>query len=122
MRDANYKKPKMTFMQTQMFESVAAECWANASLYCLVDPTDDDGCGGKNVNMQYADLADFTTTSSGCNKDMKDLVMNYLKTTYGPGTGDHYLTDADINTIMSSGGGNMGTSLKTSQYIIQVRS
>lgn len=111
-----YESPKMVFTKTELFENVAAECWAKPSLYCLVDPTDEDDCGRAN----YADLADFTATSNGCNEKMKNAVKQHLESHYG--TGDHHLTESDITTIMDSGGGNMGTPLKTSEYIIKVRS
>lgn len=111
-----YESPKMVFTKTELFENVAARCWAQPSLYCLVDPTDEDDCNRAN----YADLADFTATSNGCNAKMKDQVKQYLRDNYG--TGAHHLTESDITIIMKSGGGNEGTSLQTSQYIIKVRS
>lgn len=52
----------------------------------------------------------------------KQQLKDYLHHTYGSGTGTHYLTENDITTIMTSGGGNEGTSLHESQYIDQVRS
>ena len=52
MKKETYESPKMVFIKTELYENVAAECWAKPSLYCLVDPTDDDNCGG---NMKYAD-------------------------------------------------------------------
>lgn len=133
MKTSIYESPKMVFAKTELFENVAAECWANPSLYCLVDPTDEDKELGNNCNLKYADLANFTTTSNGCNNTMKEAVKKYLKDNYGPDsdfgkTNGHYLTggstgdQGDIEMIMASGGGNEGTSLKTSQYIWKVRS
>lgn len=112
-----YERPKMFFVKTELFENVANECWANPSLYCLIDPTDEDECGHAN----YADLASFMGSANGCNQKMKEAVQSYLVQNYGTGTG-HYLTDQDIYDIMSSGGGNMGTPLKESKYIQKVRS
>ena len=114
-----YESPEMTFVSTELFEDVAAECWAKPSLYCLVDPTDEDGCG----NAKYADLANFTITSNGCNDTTINELKKYLTQTFGPGEGrTHYLTADDINTILKSGGGNSGQPLHESQYIDQVRS
>ncbi|MFQ6793980.1 MAG: hypothetical protein ACLRT4_14560 [Thomasclavelia sp.] len=114
-----YESPEMAFVSTELFEDVAAECWAKPSLYCLVDPTDEDDCG----NVKYADLANCTINENGCNNNTKNALKKYLYNTFGPNTGNsHYLTEMDISTIMSSGGGNEGTALKESQYIDQVRS
>ena len=112
-----YASPRMVFVRTQLFETVANECWANPALYCLVDPTDEDACG----NAAYADLGAFGEIANGCNQKMKDAVWQYLTTHFGTGTG-HHLTDEEIYEIMNSGGGNMGTALKTSSYIQRVRS
>ena len=117
MEKTTYESPKMVFVKTQLFENVADECWANPSLYYLIDPTDEDNCG----KADYVDLGGITTTNNGCNQKMKNVVQNYLIQNYGTGTG-HYLTNEDIDEIMSSGGGNMGTALKTSKYIQKVRS
>lgn len=131
MKREVYEKPVVTFVETELFEDVAAECWAKPSLYLLVDPTDEcedwykEHGGRYYSDANYADLKDFTSTNGGCNKEMKDNVQNYLKEHYGSTTATgthHYLTDEDITRIMSSGGGNMGTSLRTSEYIQQVRS
>lgn len=121
MKKETYESPKMVFIKTELYENVAAECWAKPSLYCLVDPTDDDNCGG---NMKYADLAGFPIESqNGCNKETKAALKGYLKEIYGPNSGNgHFLSDDDITMIMNSGGGNEGTSLHESQYIDQVRS
>ena len=116
-----YEKPKMVFVTTELFENVADECWAKPSLYCLVDPTDEDGCG----NTKYADLVNLPLSSNGngCNNNTKNALKQYLRDNYGPGQGrQHYLTEDDIATIMNSGGGNEGTPLKESQFIDQVRS
>lgn len=134
MKKANYESPKMVFTRTELFENVAEECWANPSLYCLVDPTDEDENAGKNCNLQYADLVGFAgkANGNGCNDKMKKSVSDYLILNYGPSsefakTG-HWLTGSytepgtDIYTIMESGGGNLGTPLKTSDYIHKVRS
>lgn len=118
MKKETYESPKMVFVKTELYENVASECWAKPSLYCLVDPTDEDGCG----NTKYVDLANCVITSGGCNKNTKDQLKDYLRLTYGPGTGSHYLTEDDITMIMNSGGGNEGTALSESQYIDQVRS
>lgn len=119
MKSEIYEKPRMIFVTTELFENVASECWAKPNLYCLVDPTDEDGCG----NTKYADLVNCTITGNGCNNNTKEALKNYLRATYGAGSGNpHYLTEDDITTIMSSGGGNEGTALKESQYIDQVRS
>lgn len=130
MKKAMYKKPVVSFVETELFEDVTAECWANPHLYCLVDPYDECQdtvpAGQKYISdANYADLVGFTATNNGCNATMKDQVQAYLKANYGPaaaGAKPHYLTDEEIDTIMSSGGGNMGTSLKTSEYIVKVRS
>ena len=118
MKKETYESPKMVFIKTELYENVAAECWAKPSLYCLVDPTDEDGCG----YTKYADLADCTIEGNGCNNNTKSQLKDYLRTTYGQGTGSHFLTEEDITAIMNSGGGNEGTPLKESQYIDQVRS
>ena len=118
MKTETYESPKMNFVKTELFENVAAECWAKPSLYCLVDPTDEDGCG----NAKYADLADCVISGNGCNDKTKNQLKEYLQRTFGPGTGTHFLAEQDITTIMNSGGGNEGTSLHESQYIDQVRS
>ena len=118
MKTETYESPKMNFVKTELFENVAAECWAKPSLYCLVDPTDEDGCG----KTKYADLADCPIEGNGCNNNTKNQLKDYLNATYGQGTGAHWLTEKDITTIMNSGGGNEGTSLHKSQYIDQVRS
>lgn len=120
-----YESPKLLFNELETFEDIAAECWAKPSLYKLVDPDLVDGS-----SQASYDLAGFTTTNNGCNPTMKDKVIEYLKETdgwYKDGvdsgtTSNPTLSDEDINIIMSSGGGNMGTSLKTSPYIIKVRS
>lgn len=117
-KENSYESPKMTFVKTELFEDVAAECWAKPSLYCLVDPTDEDKCG----HTKYADLVNCTINNGGCNNNTKNAVKDYLRETFGPGTGAHYLTEDDITTIMQSGQGNEGTALKESQYIDQVRS
>lgn len=127
-KNVTYESPKLTFVKTELFENVAAECWAKPSLYCLEDPTDEDDCLRKDQDthgiMSYADLADYSIETNGCNDTQKTAVKNYLTTHYGTTTETrgHYLTDADITTIMSSGGGNMGTSLTTSEWIHKVRS
>ncbi len=119
MKTETYESPKMNFVKTELFENVAAECWAKPSLYCLVDPTDEDGCG----NAKYADLADCVISGNGCNNNTKNQLKDYLRATYGEANGrTHFLTEQDITTIMNSGGGNEGTSLSESQYIDQVRS
>ncbi|WP_300627019.1 hypothetical protein [uncultured Thomasclavelia sp.] len=118
-KENSYESPRMTFVKTELFEDVAAECWAKPSLYCLVDPTDEDECG----HAKYADLINCTIEGNGCNNNTKKQLVDYLTKTYGPASGKtHYLTPNDINTIMASGGGNDGTSLSESQYIDQVRS
>ena len=121
MKKLTYESPELVFTKTELFENVAEQCWANASLYCLVDPSDEDGC---NDSMLYADLKNFVPKGNGCNANMMNEIRAYLLSNYGEGkTGkDHYLTDDDINTIFKSGGGNDGTPLKTSEYIIKVRS
>lgn len=118
-----YESPKMVFVRTELCENVADKCWAKPSLYCLVDPSDEDGCG----NTKYADLAAFPIQSNGCNDSTKSSLKDYLRETYGMNSEygireGHYLTDDDITIIMKSGGGNDGTPLKESQYIDQVRS
>ena len=118
MKTETYESPKMNFVKTELFENVAAECWAKPSLYCLVDPTDEDSCG----SAKYADLVNCTIEGNGCNSNTKNQLKDYLKYTYGPETNTHYLTEDDITTIMQSGGGNEGTALHESQYIDQVRS
>ena len=119
MKTTTYETPKMSFVETELFENVAAQCWAKPSLYRLVDPTDEDNCG----NAKYADLIGFTSEGNGCNNSMKTALKDYLRLTYGQNSGNsHYLTENDIQTIMDSGGGNEGTSLKESQYIEQIRS
>lgn len=118
MKTETYESPKMIFVKTELFENVAGECWAKPSQYCLVDPTDEDGCG----NAKYADLVNCSITAGGCNNNTKEALKDYLRLTYGANTGNHYLTEQDIETIMNSGGGNQGTALKESQWIDQVRS
>lgn len=121
-----YASPKMAFVKAELFEQVAAQCWAEASLYCLVDPTDDDNCGSPYFNMQYADLKDYATPGGGCNATQINAIRQYLLNTYGEGTKNqrdgHYLTNTDIDTIFASGGGNSGQALQASQYIVKVRS
>ncbi len=119
MKKETYESPKMVFVKTELYENVAAECWAKPSLYCLTDPTDEDGCG----YTKYADLAGFPVQSNGCNNNTKNALREYLRDTYGPNSGNtHYLTEQDIDKIMASGGGNDGTPLSESDYIDQVRS
>lgn len=127
MKKEMYEKPQLTFVETELFEDVTPECWANPSLYCLVDPTDEckDIPGPYTSDNNYADLGGFKATANGCNANMKSKVVTYLKEHYGSPekTGKpHYLSDEDIDTILASGGGNDGTSLKESIYIKQVRS
>lgn len=127
-KNKTYETPKLTFVQTELFENVAAECWANPSLYCLKDPTDDDNCGfpggiDADAEMMYADLAAYNSGLTGCNADQMEYLKNYLAEMYGQKSGRaHYLTSDDIATIMKSGGGNDGTPLKESSYIYKVRS
>lgn len=128
-KNETYVSPKLTFVKTELFENVAAECWANPTLYCLEDPTDDDKCGfpgltedQASMKMRYADLKDYPTTTNGCNKTQIDGVKTYLRTTYGPGTGAHYLTDKDIDTIFASSGTTDAQNLNAQGFIHQVRS
>lgn len=119
MKTETYESPKMNFVKTELFENVAAECWAKPSLYCLVDPTDEDSCG----NTKYADLANCTIEGNGCNDKTKTQLKDYLRETYGEANGrTHFLTEDDITKIMVSGGGNEGTALNESEWIDQVRS
>lgn len=126
-----YESPDLVFVETELFEDVAAECWANPSLYMLVDPTDEDkseggSCMSSNGNMRYVDLVGFkdSTNGNGCNGSMKGKVESYVLNHYGKATEKrgHYMTESDIKTVMASGGGNDGTSLKDSNYVFKVRS
>ncbi len=119
MKKTTYESPTAVFVKTELFENVADQCWANARLYCLIDPTDEDGCG----NTRYADLANFVPSQTGCNADTIAEIKNYLWQNYGSGAHiGHYLTEDDIDKIMKSGGGNDGQPLKSSPYIQKVRS
>ncbi|MBQ7432695.1 MAG: hypothetical protein IJV50_04420 [Lachnospiraceae bacterium] len=119
MKKTTYESPTAVFVKTELFENVADQCWANARLYCLVDPSDEENLG----NTRYADLANFVPSQTGCNADTIEEIKNYLRQNYGYGarTGS-YLTENDISTIIKSGGGSDGQPLKTSKYIQKVRS
>lgn len=103
--EKRYESPKLKFEELQLFENVAEKCWADPNQYILIDPTTKDS----SFNLSGLPI------KNGCNDIQKQNIIDHLKKTdeYKLGT----LTDDDIDTILDSGGGNMGTPLKTSQYI-----